>query len=132
MPLLLLAGALLLAVEAAVPAKPHPNPYQLAGEALDAYRARDLAAWNALLVRPLPAGTKPEDAFPHAALLGPGDRVLGLYFLDEGRRIAAVVQKRPQAPQALWFAIARTADGFAVERLEKTAENPPMDVEVEG
>ncbi len=108
------------------------NPYRLADAALAAYRAQDLSAYNVLLATPLPAGTPKEKAFPHAAALASVTRVQGLYFLDGGKRIAALLAKAAPGKPALWFEIARGGGGFVLQGLQATEKDPPLDIEVEG
>ena len=105
------------------------NPYTLAQKSLDAYRAQDLAAWNALREQPV---ASPAAAFPNAALLRKEDRIQGLYFLDGGKTIAALVRRRAKDHKALWFRIRRVPAGFVVDELVAADVDPPTDVPVEG
>ncbi|PKN56834.1 MAG: hypothetical protein CVU56_14030 [Deltaproteobacteria bacterium HGW-Deltaproteobacteria-14] len=111
---------------------PMSNPFKLASAALDAYRARDLAAWRPLLVEPPAAGATPEVIFAHAGALKPGDAASELYFIDE-RHIAALIRRASGDSQALWLELTRApAGGFLVVAFRATPEDPPTDNPVEG
>ena len=106
------------------------DPYKVAGLALEAYRDRDMKAYEALLAEPLAPGTKPGTVFKHE--LVDLDQIQGLYFLDEGKTIAAIIRTAEGERLAMWFRILRTDDGFKVQKLMITDETPPTDVPVEG
>jgi hypothetical protein len=103
------------------------SPYEVAGKALDAYRSRDLPTYSALLVTP---PGPDENVFTRE--LAEDDAIQGLYFLDEGKTIAAIIRHAEGEVHAIWFRIVRTDDGFRVEQLMVTSETPPTDTPVEG
>jgi hypothetical protein len=108
------------------------NPYKLAQAALNAYRRKDLKAYNALLKAPF-AKIPSMVVFEHAALLSKRDKVLGLYFTDDKqKRIAAVVRKAAGKKPAIWFEIERVKNGFSIITLTVSSKNPPMKISVEG
>lgn len=106
------------------------SPYEVAGKALEAYRDRDLAAYSALLLEPPGPGATAETVFKHE--ITDLDEIQGLFFLDEGRTIAAVIRPAAGETLAMWFRIVRTDDGFRVEKLLITDQTPPRDAPVEG
>ena len=106
------------------------NPYAVAGKALEAYRARDYATWSALLLEPPESGTAMSAIFKHELVAD--DAVQGLYFLDDGKTIAAIHRPAEGEVLSMWFRMVRTDDGFRVERLMVTEETPPTDMPVEG
>lgn len=111
---------------------PMSNPFKLAAAALDAYRARDLAAWRPLLVEPPADGATPEVIFAHAGELKPGDEASELYFIDE-RHIAALIRRASAGSGALWLELTRApAGGFLVVAFRATPQDPPTDNPVEG
>lgn len=109
------------------------NPYQLAGRALAAYRARDLAAWSQLVTKPPAAGARPEQVFEYADRIAAVEKVKGLFIQRDTGRIAAVLKTVPDSPEALWFELVRVPEGgFLVERVVTGANNPSLDYPVEG
>jgi len=105
------------------------NPYDVAEWALDAYRSRDLEAYNQVLLAPAGSGAP----FEHADLLRAEDEVRGLYFQDDqGREIAAVVRLSEGEAPAVYFWIVRTSHGFGVQELRVSDQNPKTEIGVEG
>jgi hypothetical protein len=105
----------------------YSDPYELARDALEAYRARNVETYSRLLLDP---PSKPDDAF--RMTLEDEDRIQGLYFLDEGKTIAAIVRTARSDLPAVWFRLVRTDKGFAVEKLLVTERTPPTERPVEG
>jgi len=103
------------------------NPYDVAGKALDAYREKDLVTYASLLLEP-PAPD--EKVFTRE--IEQDDAIQGLYFLDEGKTIAAIIRHADGEVLAMWFRMIRTKDGFRVDGLMVTNETPPTDTPVEG
>jgi hypothetical protein len=103
------------------------SPYEVADQALDAYREKDLATYSALLVEP---PSPDEKVFTRE--IEEDDAIRGLYFLDEGKTIAAIIRHADGEVLAMWFRIVRTDDGFRVDKLMVTDETPPTDTPVEG
>ena len=106
------------------------DPYEVAGRAFEAYRDRDLEAYSALLLEPPGPGAKVETVFKYE--ITDLDEIQGLFFLDEGKTIAAIIRPSLGETLAMWFRIVRTDDGFRVEKMLITDQTPPTDVPVEG
>ena len=106
------------------------DPYEVAGRAFEAYRDRDLEAYSALLIEPPGPGAKVETVFKYT--ITDLDEIQGLFFLDEGKTIAAIIRPAAGEVLAMWFRIVRTDDGFRVEKMLITDQTPPTDVPVEG
>lgn len=108
-------------------AESYANPYELADVALQALVSGDEEKLARLL-----GGQVPDETLQGAGDLGATDAVLGLYFIDEGDTIAAVVRRSTAASTGIWLKIVRTEAGFVLQSVVVSDEDPPTDSPVEG
>jgi hypothetical protein len=104
------------------------NPYELADAALAAMKSGDASAFNALTGASTVTGQRLEESGVTTA-----DRVVGLYFQEGTRDIAAVIRKGKAEQKAVWLRIERArSGGFVLKDLVIGGDNPEMEINVEG